>query len=52
VGILDDIFDIHPVIRLITGFLAALIVVGSGIGIAYVTNPFWTRCNTSRLSTN
>jgi len=40
VGILDDIFDIHPVIRLITGFTAALIVVSSGIGIAYITNPF------------
>jgi UDP-GlcNAc:undecaprenyl-phosphate GlcNAc-1-phosphate transferase len=40
VGTLDDIFDLHPVIRLGTGLLAALIVVGSGIGIAYVTNPF------------
>lgn len=40
VGILDDIFDISPKIRLITGLLAALVVVGSGIGIAYVTNPF------------
>lgn len=40
VGLLDDIFDIHPVIRLVTGFVAALLVVGSGIGIAYITNPF------------
>lgn len=40
VGVLDDIFDIHPLIRLGTGLLAALIVVGSGIGIAYVSNPF------------
>lgn len=39
-GTLDDIFDIHPVVRLGTGLLAALIVVGSGIGIGYVTNPF------------
>lgn len=39
VGTLDDIFDIHPVIRLGTGLLAGLLVVGSGIGIAYVTNP-------------
>ena len=40
VGTLDDIFDLHPVIRLFTGLIAALIVVGSGIGIAYVSNPF------------
>lgn len=40
VGILDDIYDIHPVIRLGSGLLASLIVVGSGIGIAYVSNPF------------
>ncbi len=40
VGSLDDIFDLHPYLRLITGFLASLIVVGSGIGIAYVSNPF------------
>lgn len=40
VGFIDDIFDISPYIRILTGFLAALIVVGAGIGIAYVTNPF------------
>lgn len=40
VGMIDDIFDIDPKIRVITGLIAALIVVGSGIGIAYVTNPF------------
>lgn len=40
VGFLDDIYDIHPLIRLFTGLVAALIVVGSGIGIAYVSNPF------------
>jgi len=40
VGTLDDIYDLNPKIRLATGLLAALIVVGSGIGIAYVTNPF------------
>lgn len=39
-GTLDDIYDIHPIIRLGTGLLATLIVVGSGIGIAYVSNPF------------
>ena len=40
VGVLDDIFDIDPKIRLITGLTAAGIVVAAGIGIAYVSNPF------------
>ncbi len=40
VGTLDDIYDIHPFIRLGAGTLAGLIVTGSGIGIAYVSNPF------------
>lgn len=40
VGVLDDILDIHPIIRLTTGLLTSLIVIGSGIGIAYVSNPF------------
>jgi UDP-GlcNAc:undecaprenyl-phosphate GlcNAc-1-phosphate transferase len=40
IGVVDDIYNISPVIRLITGLIAALIVVGSGIGIAYVSNPF------------
>jgi UDP-GlcNAc:undecaprenyl-phosphate/decaprenyl-phosphate GlcNAc-1-phosphate transferase len=40
VGTLDDIYDIHPFWRLGAGVLAALIVVGSGVGIPYFTNPF------------
>jgi UDP-GlcNAc:undecaprenyl-phosphate GlcNAc-1-phosphate transferase len=40
IGWLDDLYDIHPLIRLGAGFGAALIVVAAGIGIAYVTNPF------------
>ncbi len=40
VGTLDDIYNLHPKYRLLAGFIAALIVVGTGIGIAYVTNPF------------
>jgi UDP-GlcNAc:undecaprenyl-phosphate GlcNAc-1-phosphate transferase len=40
VGFLDDIRDLNPYFRLITCTLAALIVVGSGIGIAFITNPF------------
>jgi len=40
VGFLDDIFDLHPLPRLAANGIAALLVVGSGIGIAYVSNPF------------
>lgn len=40
VGVWDDIKDISPKLRLITNILAALIVVASGIGIAYISNPF------------
>jgi UDP-GlcNAc:undecaprenyl-phosphate GlcNAc-1-phosphate transferase len=39
-GIWDDVFSPHPVIRLLLQILAALIVISSGIGIAYITNPF------------
>ena len=40
VGFLDDIFDLSPYLRIFTGLLATLIIVGAGIGIAYVSNPF------------
>lgn len=40
VGFLDDILDLHPLWRLLAGLVASLIVVGAGIGIAYVSNPF------------
>lgn len=39
VGLLDDRKDVHPMIRLGTNLVAALIVVGVGIGIPYITNP-------------
>jgi UDP-GlcNAc:undecaprenyl-phosphate GlcNAc-1-phosphate transferase len=39
-GVLDDLLDISPYLRLILGVVAALIVVSTGIGIAYVSNPF------------
>lgn len=39
VGILDDRFDLNPYVRLLTGLFAAACVVGSGIGIPYITNP-------------
>ncbi len=39
-GFLDDILDLNPYLRLSLLFLASLAVVGSGIGIAYLSNPF------------
>jgi len=39
VGVWDDIKDISPIFRLLTNIFIALIVVGSGIGIAYISNP-------------
>lgn len=40
VGFIDDLYDIHPLWRLAAGIIAGLFVVGSGIGIAYLSNPF------------
>lgn len=39
-GILDDIYNLNPYLRLPLVFLAALIVVGSGIGIPFLSDPF------------
>jgi UDP-GlcNAc:undecaprenyl-phosphate/decaprenyl-phosphate GlcNAc-1-phosphate transferase len=39
VGILDDRRDVNPYVRFVTNTAAALIIVGSGIGIPYITNP-------------
>jgi UDP-GlcNAc:undecaprenyl-phosphate GlcNAc-1-phosphate transferase len=39
-GTLDDRYDINPYFRYVLNILAALCVIGSGIGIDYVTNPF------------
>ncbi len=40
IGLLDDIYDLHPLVRLLTGLGVAVLVVGVGIGIPYVSNPF------------
>lgn len=40
IGFLDDLRDLSPKLRLPLLFIAALIVVGSGVGIAYISNPF------------
>jgi UDP-GlcNAc:undecaprenyl-phosphate GlcNAc-1-phosphate transferase len=39
VGLADDKSDIHPYIRLLTNSLAALLIIGAGVGIPYITNP-------------
>lgn len=39
VGILDDLKNLSPYLRLLTGVAVAAIVVLSGIGITYITNP-------------
>ena len=38
-GIMDDVLDISPYVRLILGIVAALIVVASGTFIGYISNP-------------
>lgn len=50
VGIADDIYNLNPYFRLATGALAALAVVGSGIGIAFITNPFGGAGNVIHLN--
>jgi len=39
-GLLDDKYDLKPAYRLIFQIIAAAIVVGFGVGITYITNPF------------
>ncbi|MBU0619330.1 undecaprenyl/decaprenyl-phosphate alpha-N-acetylglucosaminyl 1-phosphate transferase [Patescibacteria group bacterium] len=40
VGVLDDIFNLSPYLRLPLLFVAAGIVVAAGIGIPFISNPF------------
>lgn len=40
VGTLDDKLDLSPFLRLVANFFCAILVVGCGIGIAYISNPF------------
>ena len=40
IGLIDDYKNLSPYWRLLCNLLAALLVVGAGIGIAYLTNPF------------
>ncbi len=40
VGVIDDKFDISPYLRFLINIISALIVVGSGLSIPFITNPF------------
>ena len=40
IGWLDDIYDIHPALRLAVNILSAIIVIASGVSIKFVTDPF------------
>jgi len=52
IGLWDDVKDISPKLRLFTNILAALIVVGSGIGIAYISNPLGGIIDLSTIKIN
>lgn len=39
IGILDDKFDLSPYLRFSANFAVAAIVVGSGVGIPFITSP-------------
>ncbi len=40
IGTIDDKYDISRYFRFFMNFVCAAIVVGSGVGVAFVTNPF------------
>lgn len=40
VGLLDDYYDLSPLLRFFLNFVTALIVVSAGLGIPYISNPF------------
>jgi UDP-GlcNAc:undecaprenyl-phosphate GlcNAc-1-phosphate transferase len=42
VGVWDDVKNLNPYWRLLLGLLAAGIVIGAGIGVPYISNPFKT----------
>lgn len=39
VGLIDDKYDLKSHVKLLTQILSAIIVVGSGVGIAFIPNP-------------
>ena len=40
IGVLDDIKDISPKVRFLSNIIVGLIIVLSGIGITFISNPF------------
>jgi UDP-GlcNAc:undecaprenyl-phosphate GlcNAc-1-phosphate transferase len=52
VGLFDDVKDISPKVRLLFNIFVALIIVASGIGIAFVSNPFGGVIDLSFLKIN
>ena len=40
IGILDDYFDLSPYIRFGANLLISALVIGFGLGIPYISNPF------------
>lgn len=52
VGVLDDKYDLNPYFRLVTNFLAAGIIVASGVGITWITNPFGGQIRLDELILN
>jgi UDP-GlcNAc:undecaprenyl-phosphate GlcNAc-1-phosphate transferase len=40
IGLLDDYYDLSPYLRFILNILIAITVVGFGLGIPYISNPF------------
>jgi UDP-GlcNAc:undecaprenyl-phosphate/decaprenyl-phosphate GlcNAc-1-phosphate transferase len=38
-GMIDDVKSLNPYLRLALGFLAASLVVGSGVGVPFISNP-------------
>ncbi len=49
VGLIDDVRGMNPYLRLSINFLAVGIIVASGIGIAFVSNPFGGIIDLSQL---
>src|SRR3989338_9417919 len=39
IGVLDDKIDVSPYLRFFVNILTAVVVVGSGISVAFITNP-------------
>lgn len=52
IGLWDDLKDISPLLRLFSNIFIALIIVASGIGISFLSNPFGGVIDLSFLKIN